>query len=161
MALTLIINGQRHDVDVDEDMPLLWVLRDELGLVGTKYSCGIGVCGACKVLVGDRPVQSCLVPAGDVDAPVTTIEGATQRGSARAVLEAWVAEQVAQCGYCQPGQVMATIALLERSPQPTDEEVEQALAGNLCRCATYSRIRSAVQSAVRLRADADGDESPA
>ena len=140
-------------------MPLLWVLRDELGLVGTKYSCGIGVCGACKVFVGDRPVQSCLVKAGDVDGPVTTIEGAARRVPAHPVLRAWIAEQVAQCGYCQSGQVIAAIALLETTSQPSDEDIDKALAGNLCRCGTYSRIRAAVHRAARRAADGDEDRA--
>jgi len=149
MTIALNINDNAYEVDVDENMPLLWVLRDELGLVGTKYSCGIGVCGACCVLIEGAPVRSCAIRVGDVKNRVTTIEGTREQPTARAVQESWVATQVAQCGYCQPGQIITAIALLEANASVDDEQIERALAGVLCRCGTYSRIRKAVKSAAR------------
>ena len=145
--IRLNVNGSLYEVDVDENMPLLWVLRDELELVGTKYGCGKGLCGACSVLVNGNAVRSCLVSVGSVGGQVTTIEGVGNVDALHAVQEAWIEHQVAQCGYCQPGMIISTIALLARNPTPTDEDIESGLAANLCRCGGYSRILSALKSA--------------
>ena len=147
MKFRLEVNGQRHEVDVAPDTPLLWVLRDELDLVGTKYGCGVAQCGACTVHVAGRATRSCVLPIAALDGrPVTTIEG-TEGAVAAAVKESWEALQVPQCGYCQSGQIMTTIALLERRAKPDDDEIDGALAGNICRCASYPRIRRAVHEA--------------
>ena len=140
-------------------MPLLWVLRDELGLVGTKYGCGIGSCGSCKVFIGDKAVQSCSVKIKDVSEKITTIEGLSDRfDQARPIIKAWVDRQVAQCGYCQPGQIVAAVALLIDSQDVTDESIETKLAGNLCRCGTYPRIKEAIKAAAVD--DWQGKETP-
>jgi isoquinoline 1-oxidoreductase alpha subunit len=153
MVKALTVNGTEHSVAIDDDMPLLWVLRDELGLNGTKYGCGIGACGACSVLMNGVAVRSCLIRAGDVAGEVTTIEGIGAPEALHAVQEAWVAHQVAQCGYCQPGQIVTAVSLLARQPDPTDRDIDAAFAGNLCRCGTYVRIREAVRTAAeRLKA---------
>ena len=145
--MKLRVNGQSHDVAVSEDMPLLWVLRDVLGLTGTKFGCGMAQCGACTVHLGGGPVRSCVLPVGAVgDRPVTTIEGLSPDGS-HPVQRAWVEEDVVQCGYCQPGQIMAAAALLMARPKPTDADIDAALSANLCRCGTYQRIRAAVHRA--------------
>ena len=145
--MRLRVNGQAHDVDVPGDMPLLWVLRDVLGLTGTKFGCGMAQCGACTVHVGDGPVRSCVLPVGAVgDRAVTTIEGLSPDGS-HPVQQAWVEEDVVQCGYCQPGQIMTAAALLKAKPRPTDADIDAALSGNVCRCGTYQRIRAAVHRA--------------
>ena len=145
--MRLRVNGEVHDVDAPEDMPLLWVLRDVLGLTGTKFGCGMAQCGACTVHVGDGPVRSCVLPVSAVgDRPVTTIEGLSADGS-HPVQQAWVEEDVVQCGYCQPGQVMAAAALLKAKPKPTDADIDAAMSGNVCRCGTYQRIRAAVHRA--------------
>jgi isoquinoline 1-oxidoreductase alpha subunit len=146
-AVTLIVNGVERTVEVDPDTPLLWVLRDTLGLTGTKYSCGMGLCGCCTVHVDGEAQRSCTTPASEVDGRrITTIEGLAADGL-HPVQQAWLAEKVTQCGYCQPGQIMAAAALLERNPQPTDEDIDAAMAGNLCRCGTYQRIRRAIHRA--------------
>ena len=145
--MRLKVNCQDHQVDVSEDMPLLWVLRDELGITGPKYGCGIAQCGACTVHVDGMAVRSCSIPVGDIDGEVTTIEGLGTPDAMNAVQAAWVEHQVAQCGYCQPGQVMSAAAFLETTPQPTDEDIDRAMSGNLCRCATYPRIRAAIHAA--------------
>ena len=146
-AVTLKINGESHNVDVPLDMPLLWALRDKLDLVGTKYSCGIGVCGSCTVLVNGLPMLSCTMPATSVTgAEITTIEGLDPEGM-HPVQVAWNEEDVPQCGYCQAGQVLTAVALLERHPNPTDEDIDAAMAGVLCRCGTYPRIRKAIKRA--------------
>ena len=145
--MKLTINGVTHEIDVDGDMPLLWVLRDELNLVGTKYGCGIGACGACNVLIDGIAIQSCLLRVGDVSGDIATVEGAEQDDLLAAVQEAWIENQVAQCGYCQPGQIMSAVALLKARPAPSDGDIDRALSGNLCRCGTYVRIRQAVKSA--------------
>jgi isoquinoline 1-oxidoreductase alpha subunit len=148
--MRLRVNGQLREVDVPGDMPLLWVLRDVLGLTGTKFGCGMAQCGACTVHVGDGPVRSCVLPVSAVgDRPVTTIEGLSDDGS-HPVQRAWVDEDVVQCGYCQPGQIMAAAALLKARPRPTDGEIDAALSGNVCRCGTYQRIRAAVHRAAEL-----------
>ena len=145
--LTLLVNGKRRSADVPPDMPLLWVLRDALGLTGTKYGCGIAQCGACTVLVGGEAVRSCQLPAREAAGqPITTIEGLSRDGS-HPLQRAWVAEEVPQCGYCQSGQIMAAAALLSRTKQPTDAELDAAMAGVLCRCGTYNRIRRAIHRA--------------
>ncbi|MCR9110932.1 (2Fe-2S)-binding protein [Marivita sp. XM-24bin2] len=146
--MQLRINGTRHEVDVEEDMPLLWVLRDELGLTGTKFGCGIAQCGACTVHLDGVAVRSCQTWAIDAEgAEITTIEGLGTPDLRHAVQEAWLAEQVAQCGYCQSGQIMQAASLLAENPHPTDQEIDDAMSGNLCRCGTYPRIRAAVRRA--------------
>jgi aerobic-type carbon monoxide dehydrogenase small subunit (CoxS/CutS family) len=149
--LTLTVNGRSHTVGdhVDPQTPLLWVLRDTLGLVGTKYGCGVGQCSACTVHLNGAPIQSCQVPvASAVGRQITTIEGLAPAGAAlTAVQQAWVEEDVAQCGYCQAGQIMSAAALLKNKPKPTDADIDAAMAGNLCRCATYIRIRKAIHAA--------------
>lgn len=146
--MKLIVNGAAHDVDVEGDMPLLWVLRDELKLNGPKYGCGVAACGACTVHIGGVAVRSCQVAASDVDGPVTTIEGLGTPNHMHAVQAAWLEHQVAQCGYCQAGQMMQAAELLSVNPNPTDADIDEAMSGNLCRCGTYPRIRDAVKSAV-------------
>ena len=149
-AVTLKINGESHTVDVSPDMPLLWALRDKLDLVGTKYSCGIGICGSCTVLVNGLPMRSCTMPAASVaGAEITTIEGLDPEGM-HPVQVAWNEVDVPQCGYCQPGQVLTAAALLERNPDPTDEDIDAAMAGVLCRCGTYPRIRKAIKRAAEV-----------
>ena len=143
----LKVNGKEHAVDVNPDTPLLWALRDALGLTGAKYGCGAGYCGACTVHLGGAAVRSCKVPVrAAVGKPITTIEGLSSDGS-HPVQRAWVEEDVAQCGYCQPGQIMAAAALLAARPKPTDAEIDDAMSGNLCRCGTYQRIRAAIHRA--------------
>jgi len=145
--VTVTINGERQSLDVAPDTPLLWVLRDTLGLTGTKYGCGIGMCGACTVHLDGEPVRSCQLPVSAAEGKsVTTIEGLAPAGS-HPVQQAWIAEQVPQCGYCQSGQIMAAAALLAKTPKPTDAQIDQAMAGNLCRCGTYQRIRRAIHRA--------------
>ena len=145
--MKLNVNGQDHDVDVTDDMPLLWVLRDELGITGPKFGCGIAMCGACTVHVDGQAVRSCSLAVGDVEGPITTIEGLGTPEAMHAVQTAWVEHQVAQCGYCQPGQVMSAAAFLTVNPEPTDEDIDRAMSGNLCRCGTYPRIRAAIHAA--------------
>lgn len=152
-ATTLTVNGERHEVEVPPDTPLLWVLRDELGLTGTKYGCGIATCGSCTVHLDGRPTRSCVTPlAAAGGAEVTTIEGLSGEGD-HPLQEAWREENVPQCGYCQAGQIMSAAALLESDPDPDDEAIERALRGNLCRCGTYLRIRRAVKRAAEMEAE--------
>ncbi|MEP1443848.1 MAG: (2Fe-2S)-binding protein [Hyphomicrobiales bacterium] len=149
--MKLTINKVEHDVDVDPEMPLLWVLRDVIGLTGTKFGCGIAACGACTVHLDGEPIRSCVTPVGDVeDAVVTTIEGMGTPASLGVVQKAWVKHQVAQCGYCQSGQIMSASALLDANPEPTDVDIDDAMSGNLCRCATYPRIRAAIHEASKM-----------
>ena len=149
------VNGTPHDVDVEPDMPLLWVLRDELGLTGTKYGCGVAACGACTVHMDGEAVRSCQVWAEDAEgAEITTIEGLGTPAALHAVQAAWVSHQVAQCGYCQSGQIMKAAALLAENPSPTDEEINEAMDGNLCRCGTYPRIHAAVKTAAKMLQEA-------
>lgn len=148
--LSLTINGETHEVDADPDMPLLWVIRDLVGLTGTKFGCGAALCGACTVHLDGQPVRACATPASAaVGSEVTTIEGISGR-EAEAVRTAWRAFDVPQCGYCQSGQIMTTVALLSEVPRPTDADIDGALTGNICRCSTYHRIRAAVHEAARL-----------
>jgi isoquinoline 1-oxidoreductase alpha subunit len=152
MAIRLNVNGKPVSVDVPANMPLLWVLRDELEQCGTKFGCGMALCGACTVHLDGEPVRSCVTPLAAVGArAVTTIEGLEGR-AARAVHDAWLTLDVVQCGYCQSGQVMAAAALLARNPKPTDADIDSAMAGNLCRCGTYPRIRAAIHEAAQLLA---------
>lgn len=145
--MQLVVDGKSHEVDVEEDMPLLWVLRDELGIKGVKYGCGIAACGACTVHINGEAVRSCQTYVSDVDGPVITINGLGTPDLMHAVQEAWVETQVAQCGYCQSGQVMQAASLLNENPNPSDDEIDEAMSGNLCRCGTYPRIRAAVKLA--------------
>ena len=145
--MQLTLNGQTHDIDVEPEMPLLWVLRDELDITGTKFGCGMGLCGACTVHVDGVATRSCSLPVGQVQGKVTTIEGLGNPAALHAVQKAWVEHQVAQCGYCQSGQIMAAAALLTSNSTPTSAEIDTAMSGNLCRCGTYPRIREAVQTA--------------
>jgi len=147
MVYTIMVNGHLHQVDTDGQTPLLWVLRDTLGLTGTKYGCGIAQCGACTVHVDGQPMRSCVLPLDLVGAAaVTTIE-ALNDPVALAVQQAWVARDVPQCGFCQSGQVMSAVALLRAQPAPSDREIDEAMSGNICRCATYNRIRAAIHDA--------------
>ena len=148
--MKLTINGTEHEVDVEDDMPLLWVLRDELKLTGTNYGCGIAQCGACTVHMDGLAVRSCQVAASTAEGTeIMTIEGLGTPETLHAVQEAWVEHQVAQCGYCQSGQVMQAASLLDLNPEPTDEDIDIVMGGNLCRCGTYSRIRAAVHTAAK------------
>ena len=144
----LQVNGQIHEVDVDPEMPLLWLLRDVMGLVGTKYGCGIGQCGACTIHLGGVAVRSCLVRVSDVSSqPIKTIEGLADGLKLHPLQQEWVEQDVAQCGYCQAGQIMSAAALLDQKRMPSEDEIESALAGNYCRCGTYNRILTAVKTA--------------
>jgi isoquinoline 1-oxidoreductase alpha subunit len=145
---TLQINGQTHDLDVPGDMPLLWVLRDVVGLTGTKFGCGIAQCGACTVHVDGRALRSCVLPVANVgDRKITTIEAVGKTQSGQRVQEAWIDIDVVQCGYCQSGQIMSAAALLAANPKPADAEIDAAMSGNICRCGTYPRIREAIRQA--------------
>jgi isoquinoline 1-oxidoreductase alpha subunit len=155
---TLNINGALHPVDVESKTPLLWALRDTLGLVGTKYGCGIGQCGACTVLIDGAPTRACLTPVEALGTrQVTTIEGLDAAG-AHPLQRAWQELDVPQCGYCQAGQILTAAALLKSHPNPTDAQIDEAMAGNLCRCATYLRIRSGIHRAAELTRDNGGDK---
>lgn len=154
MRIDLRINGQTHCVDVEPDMPLLWVLRERLGLRGTKFGCGAGLCGACTVHLDGNPMRSCLITVANVArANIVTIEGVGADPTGRIVQAAWAELDVAQCGYCQPGQIMAATALLKREPEATAEQIDGAMGGNLCRCGTYNRIRAAIRKAAALLSD--------
>ncbi len=148
MAFTLKINGTSHEVDVDGDTPLLWVLRDVLGLTGTKFGCGRALCGACTVHLDGQPVRSCQTPVDNVgDSAITTIEAIGQAPQGAALQKAWLELEVVQCGYCQSGQIMSAAALLKDKPKPTDDDIDAAMSGNVCRCGTYQRIRAAIKHA--------------
>lgn len=139
------VNGKEQRVDISPDTPLLWVLREKLGLAGSKFGCGEGLCGACTVLVDGHPLRSCVTPVGEVRGKkVITIEGIPEK---HPVKKAWLAQEVSQCGYCQPGQIMSAVALLRNKPKPTDADIDSAMSGNLCRCGTYGRIRRAIHAA--------------
>ena len=148
MTYSITVNGAKRQVDVDDDTPLLWVLRDELGLTGTKFGCGVAMCGACTVHMDGQPLRSCTIPNSLLTGEVTTIEAVTGP-EAKAVQSAWVAADVPQCGYCQSGQVMSAVALLREVPKPTDHDIDLAMNGNICRCATYVRIRAAIHDAAK------------
>jgi isoquinoline 1-oxidoreductase subunit alpha len=150
MATTLTVNGKPHEVDLPGDVPLLWVLRDAIGLTGTKYGCGVAACGACTVHIDGEAVRSCQVTLEDVEGEVTTIEGLGTPDAMAAIQTAWVDNQVAQCGFCQSGQIMQAAALLAENPAPTDTEIDEAMQGNLCRCGTYPKIRAAIHAAAEL-----------
>ena len=149
MALRISVNGEERSVDADPDMPLLWALRDHLQLTGTKFGCGIAACGACTVHMDGFPIRACSIAVGDVEgSEITTIEG-LQSPAAKAVQSAWQDLDVVQCGYCQSGQIMSAVSLLEETPQPSDEDIDTAMSGNVCRCATYVRIRAAIHEAAK------------
>ncbi|MGH8317826.1 MAG: (2Fe-2S)-binding protein [Steroidobacteraceae bacterium] len=154
MAFTIMLNGRKRIVDVSGDTPLLWVLRDDLDLKGTKFGCGMSFCGACTVHLDGVPTRSCITPLSRVgNASVTTIEGIGDTEVGKRVKAAWLALDVMQCGYCQSGQVMTATALLTRTPKPSDQDIDEAMSGNLCRCATYTRIRAAIKQAAGLPTD--------
>ncbi|MFA8442400.1 (2Fe-2S)-binding protein [Yoonia sp.] len=153
MARQLNVNGTTHDVDLPDDVPLLWVLRDEIGLTGTKFGCGVAACGACTVQIDGEAVRSCQVALADVWGEVTTIEGLGTPDNMATIQQAWVDHQVAQCGYCQSGQIMNAAALLAEIAAPTDQDIDDAMQGNLCRCGTYPRIRAAIKDAAQRIAD--------
>lgn len=157
MTRKLEINGTSYDVDVDDETPLLWVLRDHLQLTGTKYGCGVAQCGACTVHIDGKPRRSCVTPVGSIgERSVTTIEGLKGK-EADAVRKAWVGLEVPQCGYCQGGQIMSAVSLIRSVAKPSDEQIDQGMSGNVCRCATYVRIRKAIKEAA---ADVSGEENP-
>src|SRR5687768_17078841 len=146
--ITLTVNDERYEVDVPSDMPLLWVIRDVLGMTGTKFGCGMALCGACTVHVDGEPARACVTPiSAVVGKEITTIEGVGASPVGKSVQEAWMALNVPQCGYCQSGQIMAAAALLKSSPNPTDADIDNAMSGNICRCGTYPRIRAAIKRA--------------
>jgi isoquinoline 1-oxidoreductase alpha subunit len=145
--INMTVNGRAVSLDADPDMPLLWAVREELQLTGSKFGCGAAQCGACTMHVGGAPVRACLTPISSVTAPVTTIEGMANDKVGQAVQAAWVEHDVAQCGYCQSGQVMSAVALLKGNRKPTDAQIDEAMAGNICRCGTYTRIRAAIHAA--------------
>lgn len=156
MSKSISINGNTHSVDLPDDVPLLWVLRDELGLTGTKYGCGVAACGACTVHINGQAVRSCQVPLSDVDDEITTIEGISTPDRLSALQSAWVDHQVAQCGYCQSGQIMQAASLLAENSNPTDADIDEAMQGNLCRCGTYPRIRAAIHQAANAATPGTG-----
>jgi isoquinoline 1-oxidoreductase alpha subunit len=144
--ITLTVNGQEHSLDVAADTPLLWVIRENLGLIGTKFGCGMSLCGACTVHLDGAPVQACVTPVSSAaGASITTIEGIANGDQLHPVQQAWIDEQVPQCGYCQSGQIMSAVALLRDNPQPTDADIDTAMSGNVCRCGMYSRIKRGIQ----------------
>lgn len=146
MEITLTINGKNKAINVEPDMPLLWAIRDFVGLTGTKFGCGIGQCGACTVLIDNQPVRSCSLPVSAAKGKILTIEGLSENND-HPIQKAWIEAQVPQCGYCQSGQILNAVALLDKHPKPTDEEIHQAMDGVLCRCGTYPRIKKAIKLA--------------
>ena len=160
--ITLHINGQTHELDIEPDTPLLWAIREQTGLTGTKFGCGIAQCGACTVHLNGTPLRSCVTPVQAAEGQqVTTIEGIGQgNDSLHAVQQAWIDEQVPQCGYCQSGQIMSAVALLESNPAPSDADIDIAMSGNICRCGTYSRIRRGIKRAATALASTVEPEEP-
>jgi len=150
--MQLTINGIRYDLNSDPEMPLLWALRDILDIKGPKFGCGVGECGACTVLIDEEPIRSCTLPVGEVEGAVTTIEGVANGDNLHAVQAAWLEHQVPQCGYCQSGQILAAVALLNTIPDPTDADIDEAMT-NLCRCGTYPKIRAAIKDAATMLGD--------
>lgn len=149
--LNITVNGQRHQLDVDPNTPILWVLREELNLLGTKYGCGIAACGICTILVNNEPVRACVLPISEVvDKEILTIEGLASGDKLHPVQQAWLDAAVPECGYCQPGQIMAAVALLNSNPRPDDAAIESAMSGVLCRCGTYQRIKQAIKQVVAM-----------
>ena len=152
MAIAIKVNGIAHSVDVDDDTPLLWVLRDVLGMTGTKFGCGAALCGACTVHIDGAPVRSCITPVGGIgNGAVTTIESVGKTPQGKALQQAWLDLEVVQCGYCQSGQIMSAAALLARTANPTDADIDDAMAGNICRCGTYQRLRAAIHTAAAMK----------
>ena len=150
MAINIQVNGVSHDVDVDGDIPLLWVLRDVLGMTGTKFGCGKALCGACTVQINGTPMRSCILPVSSVgDSSITTIEGIGATAAGQKVQQAWLDLEVVQCGYCQSGQIMSAAALLAANSNPSDGDIDDAMSGNICRCGTYTRIRAAIKHAAQ------------
>jgi isoquinoline 1-oxidoreductase subunit alpha len=148
MAFTVSVNGKTHSVDVDDDTPMLWVVRDVLGMTGTKFGCGLGLCGACTIHLDGKPVRSCITPVSAVAGKrITTIEAIGDTPAGMKIQQAWVELEVPQCGYCQSGQIMSATALLASKPNPTDSDIDDAMSGNICRCGTYARIRSGIKRA--------------
>ena len=146
--VTLQVNGKEHELDVPDNMPLLWALRDVVGLTGTKFGCGVALCGACTVHLDGRAIRSCITPVGSVAGkPITTIEAIGETSSGNKIQQAWLNIEVVQCGYCQSGQIMSAAALIESNPNPSDAEIDAAMSGNICRCGTYPRIRAAIKQA--------------
>jgi aerobic-type carbon monoxide dehydrogenase small subunit (CoxS/CutS family) len=157
-TITLKVNGKTHTVDVDPSTPLLYVLRNDIGLQGPRFGCGLGQCGACTVIVKGQPIRSCVRPASSVQgAEITTLEGLAQDGVLHPLQQAWIDEQVPQCGFCQNGQIMAAKVLLDRNPSPTDAQIREAMAGTLCRCMTYYRVQAAIRRAANVTASAAAD----
>ncbi len=154
--MKLVVNGKPIEFEAEPDMPLLWALRDRAGILGPKFGCGIAACGACTVLVAGQPVRSCTLPVSAVDGEVTTIEGLSADGKLHRVQQAWMDLQVAQCGYCQSGQIMSAVALLDEIPDPTDADIDNAMTGNLCRCGTYPAIREAIKQAAKTATNGTG-----
>jgi len=152
--MRLTVNGEAIEIEAEPDMPLLWALRDLANIRGPKFGCGIAMCGACTVLVDGEPRRSCSLPVGEVEGEVTTIEGISEGETLHAVQQAWIAEQVPQCGYCQSGQIMSAVALLSEVDNPTDEDIDNSMSGNLCRCGTYPQIRAAIKRAASSKAGA-------
>ncbi|WP_312233201.1 (2Fe-2S)-binding protein [Stutzerimonas nitrititolerans] len=152
----LQVNGQARDLDVPDDMPLLWALRDELGMTGTKFGCGMALCGACTVHVDGTPIRACITPVADVTGrTITTIESMQADPVGQVVQQTWIEQNVAQCGYCQAGQIMSAVSLLKTSPAPTEQQIDEAMSGNICRCGTYPRIRAAIYQAAGQLAKGD------
>ena len=160
--ITLTINGEIHDIDIDPSTPLLWVIRERIGLTGTKFGCGIAQCGACTVHLNGAPVRSCVTPVqAAADQSITTIEGiGSNEAGLHAVQQAWIDEQVPQCGYCQSGQIMSAVALLAETSSPNDEDIDRAMSGNVCRCGTYPRIRKGIKRAAAMLAGEAISEEP-
>jgi len=152
MSLTLIVNGKSHLVDVDPSTPLLYLLRNDLGLTGPRFGCGLGQCGACTVIVNGAATRSCIVPVSAVKGGITTLEGLAQNGKLHPLQQAWIEEQVPQCGFCQNGQIMTAKAMLDKNPKPTDAQIREGMNRTLCRCMTYYRVQAAIKRAVKTMA---------